>query len=338
MTKPRLHMGLIGFANEDYLTALLRTRCAVLQWHRSSPEEADALWISGDAAQLVHDDVVRVARAPSAAAMTLDLQALDRPTFFSLPLRDEAIRAPRTFDTRSAPSVHKALKQAEAVLHPLVMQLAIAHEIAERLPALTAQTYHVTRDARLLAVVNMGGAVGIDLLLTPAALQGATWRPLPLAASAIPQHFFSTSFAEVLWRYVSRTDADLLPRRYRKSPLYFRALPRVPQRLMKEAHYAILSELGAEPQGFGQLQQNVGLNDAALANSLAVLYYAGAITTNLVRAARGASLRVREAESPSELRHSMFPGDAALPFSAYSGRDADDRPTMPASLEPRQHR
>jgi DNA-binding transcriptional ArsR family regulator len=334
MSKPRLHMGLVGFDNEDYLSALLRTRFAVLQWQRSSPEDADALWISGEAAELVHDDIVRVAGPRFAGAMTLDLQALDRPTFFSLPLRDERIRAPRTFDPRSARSVDKALKQAEAVLHPLVMQLALAHEIAERLPSLTAHTYHVTKDARLLAVVNMGGSVGFDLVLSPVALQGALWRPLPMAASAIPQHFLSTSFAEVLWRYVSRAEKDLLPARYRKAPLYFRALPRVPQRLMKETHYVILSELGAEPQTFEQLQLNIGLTQDALANALAVLYYAGAITTNIVRAAKGAAMRVREAESPSELRQSMFPSDASLPFSAFAGRETEDRATVPSPLEP----
>ena len=44
--------------------------------------------------------------------------------------------------------------------------------------------------------------------------------------------------------------------------------------------------------------------------------------------------RVREAESPSELRHSMFPQEESQPFSAYTARPSEERGTMPAPLEP----
>lgn len=336
MSKPRLRMGLVGFAEEDYLLALLRTRSAVLFWERADAADADALWIHGESAELVHEGVVRVAAGARSPALTLDLHALERPTFFTLPLADERIRAPQVLDLHSAPSVDRALRRAEAVLHPVVMQLAIAHEIAAHLPQLTASTYHVSQRGRLVAVVNMGGAIGIDLNLLPPHLEHADWRPLPSAAGAMPPHFFCTSFAEVLWTYVTRVEADLLPDRYRRSMLYFRALPRVPQRLMRESHYAILSELGAEPQTFPQLQENVGLTEPTLANALAVLYYAGAITTNEARAAKGATGRVREAESPSELRHSMFPQEDSQPFSAYTARPNEERGTMPAPLEPQR--
>lgn len=338
MSKPRLRMGLIGFDQEDYLTALLGTRSAVLEWETAGAAEADALWINGEAAEWLHEGIVRVAGRQKGSALRLDLQALDRPTFFTLPLRDERIRPPQTFDPRSAASIDRALRRAEAVLHPLLMQLAIAHEIATRMPQLVADTYHVIKDGRLLAVVNMGGSVGMDSHLRPPDLHAALWRPLPKTARAIPQHFFATSFAVVLWLYVSRVKRDLLPRRYREGTLYFRAIPRVPQRLMKEAHYAILSELAAEPQTFAQLQQSVGLSEPALANALAALYYAGAITSNVARAAKGASQSVREAESASELRASMYPQNAAEPFSWFALRKSDDRATLPAPLENPQAR
>jgi hypothetical protein len=279
-------MGLIGFDQEDYLAALLRTRSATLRWETANATDADALWINGEATELVEAGIVRVTSG-AAPGIRLDLQSLARPTFFTLPLRDERIRPPQSFDPRSATSVHKALRRAEAILHPLVMQLAIAHEIAARLRQLDADTYHVKKGGKLVAVVNMGGIVGMDIHLRPPELQDAVWRPSPMAASAMPQHFFATSFAEVLWLYASRMERDLLPRRYREKLLYFRALPRVPQRLMNEAHYAILSELAAEPQTLGRLQQSVGIAEPALANALAALYFAGAITSNLARAAKG---------------------------------------------------
>jgi DNA-binding transcriptional ArsR family regulator len=334
MSKPRLRMGLVGFEEEDYLLALLRTRSAVLFWEKSAPADADALWIRGESAEMVHEGIVRVGTGGRAHPLTLDLHALDRPTFFTLPLADDRIRTPNVLDLTQAASVDRALRHAEAVLHPVVMQLAIAHEIAAQLPRLAASTYHVTQRGRLVAVVNMGGAIGLDLNLLPPHLENAEWHPLPKTAGAMPAHFFCTSFAEVLWMYVTRVEADLLPDRYRRSTLYFRALPRVSQRLMREAHYAILSELGAEPQTFQQLQENVGLSDPALANALAALYYAGAVTTNLERAAKGASGQVREAESPSELRHSMFPQEESEAFSAYTTRVDEERATVPAPLDP----
>lgn len=331
MRNARLRMGLIGFPNEDYPVSLLRTR-AVVPWEPAAPTEADALWISGESARLVDEGVVRVAGAEPGRHTTLDLQALDRPTFFTLPLPDERIRPPLSFDPRSAPSVDRAMRRAEVVLHPLVMQLALAREICARLASLKAHTYHVTRRGKLLAIVNIGGTIGIDLTMPPAHLQEALWRPLPPGASALPSNFFASTFADVLWSYVTRVDTDLLPARYRSAKLYFRAIPRVAQRKLKDTHYEILSELGAEPQTFGELQQNIGLGEAALANALSALYYAGAITSNPVRAAKGATRRVREAESASELRESMFPPDSAPSLSSFIGQSGEDRATVPAPL------
>lgn len=331
MTTPRLRMGLVGFFQEDYLLSLLRTR-AVVRWEKSSPMDSDALWVNGEASRALPDRLVGITTWPAQGELKLDLSALERPTFFTLPLPDPNVRPALTFDPRSAGSVNSALRRAEAVLHPLIIKLALAGEIAQRLPQLTAHTYHVTVEGRLVAVVNMGGTIGLDASLRVPQLKEAMWRPLPKAANAIPQHFLTTSFAEVLWTYVSRVETDLLPTRYRHATLYFRALPRVPQRLMKDTHYVVLSELGAEPQVFEQLRHNVGLGEQALANTLSVLYYAGAITTNPVRAGKGATRRVLEAESASELRQSMFPPEESQPFSSFLGRE--DRATMPAPLEP----
>lgn len=333
MTTPRLRMGLVGFFQEDYVLSLLRTR-AVVRWERGSPAEADALWVCGEASRALPDGLVGVTTWPGQGEIKLDLSALERPTFFTLPVPDPDVRPALRFDPRSAASVNSALRRAEAVLQPLIMKQALAGEIARRLPQLTAHTYHLTLDGRLIGVVNMGGSIGLDSSVRVPQLRDATWRPLPQAASAIPQHFLTTHFAEVLWTYVNRVETDLLPARYRRATLYFRALPRVPQRLMKDTHYVVLSELGAEPQTFERLQHNVGLGEAALAITLAALYYAGAITTNPVRAAKGATRRVPEAESASELRQSMFPPEESQPFSSFLGRE--DRATVPAPLEPRK--
>lgn len=319
----------MGFSAEEYLAALLRTRSALLKWEVSSIEIADALWVNGEHVAMVSHDLVRVSGSESQPEVLLDLKHLARPTAFTTPIADERIRPPVTFDSRSAPSVDKVLRRAETVLQPLVMQLAVAAQMAERLHELTSETYHLVRGGKLVAVVNVGGPIGIDLALTPLHVEESVWKGLPAAAGEIPSSFFSTSFSEVLWLYVSRVETDLLPRRYRTAKLYFRAIPRIPQRHITNTHYQILSELASEPQNFRRLQHSLGLRKDALANALSMLYYAGSITTDSARATKGAA-RVADADSPSELRHSLFPQSAA---GDLSGSDDSGKRTLPIPLD-----
>lgn len=329
MATPRLRMGLMGFSAEEYLVALLRTRSALLKWEVSGIEDADALWVNGESVAMVSHDLVRVAGHGAQPEVLLDLKHLARPTAFTAPIADERIRPPVTFDSRSAPSVDKVLRRAETVLQPLVMQLALASQIADRMHELTSETYHVVRGGKLVAVVNVGGSIGIDLGLTPLHVQESTWKGLPAAAGEIPSSFFHTTFAEVLWVYVSRVETDLLPRRYRSAKLYFRAIPRVSQRHITNTHYQILSELASEPQNFRRLQQAIGLRKEVLANALSVLYYAGSITTDPARATKGAG-RAADADSPSEMRQSLFPQSAA---GDVSRKDGAAKRTLPIPLD-----
>lgn len=328
MTTPRLRMGLMGFSAEEYLVAILRTRSALLKWEVSGIEDADALWVNGESVAMVSHDLVRVSGHGSQPEVLLDLKHLARPTAFTTPIADERIRPPVSFDSRSSLSVDKVLRRAETVLQPLVMQLALAAQMAQRLHELTSETYHVVRGGKLVAVVNVGGSIGIDLALTPQHVEESTWKGLPAAAGEIPSSFFTTTYAEVLWVYVSRVDTDLLPRRYRSAKLYFRAVPRVSPRHITNAHYQVLSELASEPQNFRRLQQAIGLHKEVLANALSVLYHAGSITTDPARATRGAG-RAADADAPSELRQSVLAQSAAGDLSAP---DAGKR-TLPIPLD-----
>jgi hypothetical protein len=199
----------------------------------------------------------------------------------------------------------------------------MAQLIATRLLTLTAHTYHLTINEKLVAVVSVPGRIGIELGTTPEDLAQARWSARPAFANDVPKWFLPTSFAECLWLYVSRNRADLLPKRYRSAPLYFRCAPRVPQRLVKNRHYAVLAELASGRRTFRELQDSIGLPDDELEAVLAVLYFAGSITCNAERAARSNASGARESVTASELRNSMFPvGPMASP-------DA----TMPAPLE-----
>lgn len=327
MTTPRLRMGLMGFSAEDVLAALLRTRSALLEWEVSGIEEADALWVNGESVAMVSHDIVRVKGRTPQADVLLDLKHLARPTAFTTPIADERVRPPVTFDSGSMASVDNVLRRAETVLQPLVMQLALAAQMAQRLGELTSETYHVVRGGKLVAVVNVGGSIGIDLALTPMHIQESTWKGLPAAAGEIPSSFFTTTYAEVLWVYVGRVETDLLPRRYRSARLYFRAIPRVSQRHITNTHYQILSELASEPQTFKRLQEAIGLRKEVLANALAMLYHAGSITTDPARATRGAE-RVAD-DAPSDLRRLLFPQSAV----AEPVPDGGDKRTLPVPLD-----
>ena len=323
MTTPRLRMGLMGFPSEEEPAALLRTGSALLKWEVSGIEEADALWVNGQRVTHVSNDLVRVAGHGTQPEVLLDLSHLARPTAFTAPIEDERIRAPVTFDSASAASVDKVLRRAETVLQPLVMQLALAGQMAERLDELTSDTYHLVRGGKLVAVVNVGGSIGIDLDLTPLHVEQSTWKSLPAAAGEIPRGFFTTTWQEVLWVFVSRVDADLLPRRYRSAKLYFRGMPRVSKRHLTNAHFQILSELASEPRSFKHLQQAMGKD--ALARALSMLYHAASITTDPARAARNTDLDASGAQ-----RSSLSSAGAVADLS---GMDGGAKPTLPIPLD-----
>jgi hypothetical protein len=324
MHLPRLRMALVGFDDPAVPESLLRARSRP-GWETASLDDADALWVAGASARMEADSLVRVWNGDGKPAVVLHLNTLERPLTFTLPLADARMEDVDRVDLQKTSSVDHALRRTEQALRAVLLQLAMAQQIAQRLPTLTAQTYHVTLNDKLVAVVSVPGRIGIELGLDPEQLAEARWIARPAFANDIPKWFLPTSFAECLWLYASRTRAELLPQRYRTAPLYFRCVPRVPQRLMQNLHYAVLSELATAPRTFAELQQSIGLPEQELDAALTVLYFSGSVTCNPERAARRAGAANRDAVTASELRNSMFP-----PIGPASGvRDA----TMPAPLE-----
>lgn len=330
--RPALRLAVLGFAGEHDMLDLLHARHGVLPWEAADPADADAFWICGAATQVQEGGMVRVQGGSWRGDMMLDLGALDRPAFFTLPLRDAQLKPALMFDPRLPASVNQAFGQLEERLHPLALQLSLAHEIALRLPELGAPAYQLVRRGEVLASVVLGGAAAVDRRLAPPELARAEWKIVADAPQGAPPQFLRTTFAELLWIYVDRVDADLLPRRYREQTVYFRAVPRIAPRLMKDTHYAILSELGAEPQAFQQLQLNVGLRSRVLAQALSALYYAGAVTTSPERASKTGAPR-REGDLSSDLPHAAFQPDSAQPFSLFGRPATDEKPTVPSPLE-----
>ena len=324
MLLPRLRMALVGFPDEALPQTLLRARTSP-GWETTSLDEADALWVAGQSARMEANSLVRVWNGDGRPAVVLHLNTLQRPLAFAAPIADDHLHAVERVDLRSPPSVDQSLRRTEQALRAVLLQLGMAQQIATRMLSLSAHTYHVMLNEKLVAVVSVPGRIGIELNTSPEDLAHARWVARPAAANDFPKWFLPTSFAECLWLYASRIPTGLLPPRYRKAPLYFRCVPRVPQRLVQNRHYAVLSDLAAAPKTFAELQQSIGLPEAELDSVLTVLYFCGSLTCNRERAARGGAPGNRDAVTMSELRNSMFPQGA----QASGGPEA----TLPAPLE-----
>lgn len=324
MQPPQLRLGLVGFADESYLGNLLKTRRSV-SWQPWTAMDADALWVNGEHAQPARNHVVRIPSAKvDVPATLLSLKDLDRPTAFALPIGNGYLTPPEVFDPRSARSIAEVLQGFEARLRPLATQLALAQEVAARRYQLTSPVYHLSVGQAMVAVIDVAGSVGLDPAATPDDLAQAQWHGRPGAAAAIPSHFTSITMTQLMWQFVMRSGDDLLPHKYRNSPIHFRRAPYVPRRLLKDVHLVLMSELAAGPSDFHQLQQEIGLGDQALAQALAALYFAGAITTDASRAAL----------APRSLERSRRQGDP----SQSSMGSAFSAVQLPAEKPPRGKR
>lgn len=328
MAVPVMRMGLIGFADESYLANLLMTRNRFLRWERWPFVDADALWVNGAHAQPLRNNMIRVPSAqPDKPATVLNLREIDRPMAFTLPLGNGYVSPPEVFDPHVAASVAEVLTKFEDALMRTATQLALADEIAARRHDLSSPIYHLSVNGTLAAVVNVTGDIGLAPGLTPVDIAQAHWGGRPSAASDIPPGFERIGMAPMMFQYVMRNGANLLPSRYRQGLIYFRRTPAVPPRMVRDNHLAIISELQSGPQTIQQLMQNTGITDPGMGQALAALYFAGAITNDPRKAAGGTAAHVHQEEWETR------PPTASEAVPPRPGkRRQSDMPTAPTPL------
>lgn len=334
---PVLRLGMAGFstAQVEELSAGLHLASSG-SWEIGDFTTADAWWLNGARIQLLPDNIVRVAPGQAGGRpLDLALHDVDRPLAFAEPVAVPGLEPLCTFQTNSVVSMAAVLERFDAWLGPVVAQFCLASSILDQESVLGPGIHHVIANGQLIAVVNLRGETGVLPTAGPVDFEDAMWRRLPTLSESIPDHFVRCSLSFLMWQYALRTSRDILPKRYRTSPLYFRRPPRLAHRLLTDSHLLLLRELAAQGGTFLSLQQRTGMDPGTLAHGLAALYVVGAITTNPRRAAELLASRPGGPDSINSPQHSIPSGIGAEPGAPEPPRMP--RPsdvTVPATIGP----
>jgi hypothetical protein len=260
--------------------------------------------------------------------LRLDLADVDRPIAFAAPLGCEEFEPQVLFDLSSPPSTQAVLLQFDSWLWLVRAQFVLGRQIIERGAELRHGVYHVSSQGRLLAILDIAQGKGAVLPRAhPVDLAGARWDRRPPGARDLPETFVRVTPAQLAWTYVSRTDRDLLPRRYRDATIFFRHAPGVPIRWLRDSQLNLLRELASDPGTLQSLYQRSGLPMRQLERDLTALYYGYAITTTRSKAAQRSGSRY------DSVPNSVGPGLDSLLNGDTASQPADL--TVPAQLEHR---
>jgi hypothetical protein len=328
--QPILWLGMSGFTPEQRasLQGVLDRPGNQPRWRVCAFGDADAWWVNGGRAQLTADGNLRVGGGlPTERALKLNLSEVDRPVAFALPLLSDDFEPRCTFDPLSMPGILGALLQFETWLWLTRAEFVLGAQIVRCAPQARHGVYQVSQGGRLLAVIDFQqGRAAIMPRAHPVDLWEAQWDKRPEGAHDLPESFAPTTPAQLAWAYVRRTDRDLLPPRYRTETIYYRHVPGVPMRWLRDSQLMLLRELSAEPATLTTLRQLTGMPITDVEHDLTCLYYAGAITTTRSRAAVNTVLR------PDSQPHTSGPElESLLRADAHVQHQADL--TAPAQLE-----
>jgi len=332
--QPILWLGMSGFVPQQraVLEASLDKPPGMCRWRVGAFGDADAWWVNGAKVRIMPDGNLKVAAGlPTERALNLNLTDVDRPVAFAGPLASTDFEPRCTFDPVSEPSIQAVILQFERWLWQVRAQFVLGAQIIQRGPELRHGIYHVSHRGNLLAVLDfLRGKAAISPRVHPVDLQQARWAKRPAGAADLPESFVHLTPGQLAWAYVRRTETDVLPARYRTETIYYRHVPGVPLRWLRDSHLMLLRELSAEPGTMEALRQRTGLALRDAERDLACLYYAGSITTTRGKASVTASA-ARDDSQP----HSVGAGFDSVTSGAGQSFTQYDL-TAPALLEPRE--
>ncbi|MEJ6023755.1 hypothetical protein [Ramlibacter sp. PS4R-6] len=181
------------------------------------------------------------------------------------------------------------LEHIERQLASVTAQLRVAALVVEQQDMLRSGAFELRAGGRLIAVLDMPEEVAVLPRAGAADFDSAMCTRIHREDKRVPDNFARVGLAQLMWQYVLRTRHDVLPRRYRRAPIYFRRPPRVDGKLVDDRHLVVMRELALRPCTFDELRERAGLPDADLAQVLAALYFVGSVTSNPQRVGAGAS-------------------------------------------------
>lgn len=326
--QPVLWLGMAGFppAQRKALEGSIARAKGQSEWRICAFGDADGWWVNGAKCTVSADNRLKVAPGlPTEHTLRLELKEINRPLAFAEPLAPDNLEALCVFDPDSDPSIHAALTQFEKWLLPVRTRFVLGAMLLQRDSEERRGIYHLTHRGTLLAVLDFGlGMAAVSPRAHPADLWEASWERRPPAAGQTPAGFASCTITQLAWGYVRRTDRDMLPERYRAEVIYYRHVPRVPMRWLRDSQLLVLREVSAEPGTFQALADRTSLPPEQLAHDLACLYYAGSVTTTAETTGAGDSIN----------SYGLWP-------ESMSATDATEQPrprhdlTAPALLERR---
>lgn len=310
--QPALWLGMAGFGPREraVLEASLGRPGGLPRWRAGAFADADAWWVNGAKARPMPDGNLKVSPGlPSERTLTLNLDEVDRPVAFALPLAGDDLEPRCTFDPVSEPSIAAVLSQFDRWLWLVRAQFALGAQLIQRTGQLRRAVYHVSHAGHLLAVLDFEqGKAALAPRAHPVDIWEAEWSKRPTGAHDLPESFVPVTPVQLAWTYVHRTDRDMLPPRYRTQAIHYRHVPGVPVRWLSDSQLMVLRELSAAPGTIEALRLRTGLPQATIEHDLSCLYYAYAITTTPGKAAPRAS----EDSPPQPIGPGfdpMFPGE-----------------------------
>ncbi len=282
--QPALWLGMAGFApaQRSALEAAIGRATGSCRWSVCAFADADGWWVNGAKCSIAAGNRLKIgAGLPTEHSLKLELKEVDRPLAFAQPLATQDLEVLCVFNPESEPTIQTALQQFEGWLLPLRAQFVIGALIARRDSEDRRGTYHVSHRGTLLAVLDFQqGLAAMSGRAHPTELWQATWEKRPAGAGQPPQGFSTCTITQLAWAYVRRSERDMLPARYRKEMVYYRHVPRVPLRWLRDSQLMLLRELSSQPGTLLTLRERTGLSLDQLAHDLACLYYAGSVTTS----------------------------------------------------------
>ena len=126
---------------------------------------------------------------------------------------------------------------------------------------------------------------------------------------------------------------DLLPSRYRNGAVYWRRMPAVPSKWVREEHLMLISILSTGPQTVATLVEQSGYSEAAVCQSLAALYFGGSLTADARKAGPTRVAKPAKSEDwPSSMTSAFVQPQPTIP-PRPGKRTRADMPTVPSPLE-----